>query len=89
MTEKVLEAWLAGSVPLYWSLDSAGLLNPKAIVNLQDFSSLEEYLAYVKELHANPEKMIEIINQPLILKDFEYEGPLKFLVDGLRNRALL
>jgi len=89
VTEKVLEAWLAGSVPLYWGLDSAGLLNPKAIVNLQDYGSLEEFLAYVKELLANPEKMMEIINQPLTVKDFEYEGPLKFLVNGLRNRASL
>jgi hypothetical protein len=87
VTEKVLEAWLAGTVPLYWGLDSAGILNPKAIVNLNDFKSLKEFMEYVKFLEENPEKMIEIINQPLILKDFDYQAPLQFLVNGLKNRA--
>jgi hypothetical protein len=87
VTEKVLEAWLAGTVPLYWGIDSAGILNPKAIVNLNDFKSLKEFVEYVKFLKENPEKMIEIINQPLILKDFDYEAPLQFLVNGLKSRA--
>ena len=87
VTEKVLEAWLAGTVPLYWGLDSAGILNPKAIVNLNDFKSLKEFMEHVKFLEENPEKMIEIINQPLILEDFDYEAPLQFLVNGLKNRV--
>ena len=87
VTEKVLEAWIAGTVPLYWGLDSAGILNPKAIVNLNDFKSLKDFLVYVKFLAENPQEMIEIINQPLILKDFNYEAPLEFLVRGLKNRV--
>jgi hypothetical protein len=44
-------------------------------------------MEHVKFLEENPEKMIEIINQPLILKDFDYEAPLEFLVNGLKNRV--
>jgi len=87
VTEKVLEAWLAGSIPLYWGLDSAGLLNPKAIVNLNEFKSLNAFIEYVEYLFSNPVIMKEMINQPLLLADFDEVGPLDFLVNGLRNRV--
>lgn len=87
VTEKVLEAWLAGAIPLYWGLDSLGLLNPKAIINLNDFPTMKDFIAYVGFLYKNPQKMIEIINEPLLLKDFKQEEVTNFLVNGLRNRV--
>jgi hypothetical protein len=87
VTEKVLEAWLAGSIPLYWGIDSAGLLNPKAIVNLSEFKDLNAFIEHVEYLFSNPAIMKEMINQPLLLSDFDEIGPLDFLVKGLGNRV--
>lgn len=67
VTEKALDAWSLGSVPLWRGLDTAGVLNPRAIVNAYDFSSLTDFVDHVAWLEKNPEKMNEIVQEPLIL----------------------
>ena len=88
ITEKILEAWISKSVPLYWGYDKAEILNPEAYVNLSNFKSLEDFLDYVSALFLDKDRMIEMINQPLFNKDFDYNNILDFLVKGLKARAV-
>lgn len=83
VTEKVLEAWLSESVPLYWGDDAAGILNHEAIVNLQDFSSMKSFIEYVDLLHRSPEKMAKIISQPLFSVNCDYEKLQNFILRSI------
>jgi hypothetical protein len=83
VTEKVLEAWLSKSIPLYWGDDAAGILNQEAIVNLQNFSSMKTFIEYVQDLHESPEKMAEIINQPLFSKNCDYDKLKNFILQSI------
>jgi hypothetical protein len=86
VTEKILEAWIAKAIPLYWGMDTAKILNPKAYINLNDFESLEDYIDFISELYKNEDKMIEMINQPLLNQNFDYNSIIRFLVSGLTTR---
>jgi hypothetical protein len=83
VTEKVLEAWLSKSVPLYWGDDAAGILNQEAIVNLRDFSSMKSFIEHIEFLHKSPEKMAKIISQPLFSKNCDYEKLQNFILRSI------
>jgi hypothetical protein len=85
VTEKVFEAWGTGAVPLYWGSDPEGYLNPKAMINLNDFASLSEFIKYVKEVNKNQELWESIASQPLLLKEPNLENVKKTLFTALRS----
>ena len=68
VTEKVIEAWATGAIPLYWGSDPANYINPKAVINLADFDSMMEFVDFVKEVNANSKLWEEIASQPILLK---------------------
>lgn len=83
VTEKVLEAWLSESIPLYWGDDAAGVLNENAIVNLQNFSSTQSFLDYIVYLNDSPELMAKIIKQPLFAKNCDYSKLKNFILHSI------
>lgn len=68
VTEKAIEAWATGAIPLYWGSDPESYLNPKAIINLASFASLEEFAAYVNEVASKKEIWEEIASEPILLR---------------------
>ncbi len=83
VTEKVLEAWLSESIPLYWGDDVDGILNPAAIVNLRDFSNMNSFLDYVEHLQQSPEMMARMIAQPLFSKNCDYLALKSFILRAI------
>lgn len=68
VTEKPFEAYIAGTVPLYYGSDPARFINPKAVINLMDFQNVGEWVTYIKELHENDELYRYHFEQPILLK---------------------
>jgi len=67
VTEKPLEAYMAGTVPVYWGdFGNDQSINRKAILNLADFTSLEEFVLYVSSL--SPAEYREIYEEPFLSK---------------------
>ena len=87
ITEKILEAWISKTVPLYWGHDKAKILNPAAYVNLMDFYSLEEFVDFVSELYSDRDRMVQMISQPLFVNQFDYNEVFEFLLKGLRDQV--
>ena len=69
VTEKALEAYIAGTVPLYFGHDIEGYLNPKAILNLLDFPNISEWVKYVKEVHSNEKLYKHHFEQPILQRE--------------------
>lgn len=66
-TEKIVEAFAARTIPIYYGdPDVVKDFNPKAFVNAHDYGSLEEVVERVKEIDANDELYLQIINEPII-----------------------
>jgi hypothetical protein len=68
VTEKPLEAYLTGAIPLYFGLDNLGYLNSKAVINLCDFKNINEWINYINEVENNPSIFRKIYEQPILLK---------------------
>jgi hypothetical protein len=51
ITEKLLDAYLCGAVPLYWGdLGNEPHINRNSFINAKDFESLEDFASYVGSL---------------------------------------
>lgn len=82
-TEKILQAFSAGTIPIYYgnALVSKDF-NEKAFINCHNYSSFEEVVEKVKEIDADDELFKKYIRQPSISKDQkdDFEELEKFLV---------
>jgi hypothetical protein len=74
VTEKVLEAWIAKTIPIYWGDDASGILNPDAVINLKDFKNLQEMAQHVSNLYQDESEMLRMICQPLVKKEFSLDN---------------
>jgi hypothetical protein len=68
VTEKPFEAYISKAIPLYNGFDKLNYLNPKAIVNLFDFSDLLSWSEYVMEVDNDIFLYKSIYEQPLLIK---------------------
>jgi hypothetical protein len=68
VTEKAPEAWGTGAVPLYWGSDPKGYLNQKAMLNLANYPTLENYVEGLAKVNEDKDLWMEIANQPFLQK---------------------
>ena len=86
LTEKLLEAWDAGAVPL-WSGSNANVsnINQNAFVNYQNFNKMNEFIKKVISLDQNLDEYIDIYEQPFFLKKPEIKPIIEFLKMSISN----
>ena len=76
VTEKVFQAYFAGSIPLYYSHPSGQQsdLNPNAIISAQSFSTEREMINRIIEVDQDDQQYCKIWNSPIIIdKSRNYE----------------
>jgi hypothetical protein len=83
-TEKILHAFVAGSIPIYWGNPNVGrLFNPKSFINCHDFANFADVIELVKEIDRSDEFLTAYQQAQPILPD----SPLALLsTDFLRSR---
>jgi hypothetical protein len=84
VTEKLLEGYIADTIPLYWGIDNSDYFNSDAFVNLFEFQNLEAFISLVRELNFDEERYVHMYEQPLMTKKFEISS----LIVQLRNDLL-
>lgn len=71
VTEKILDAFLARSIPIYWGSKSVQLdFNTKSFINVHDFANFSEAISYIKYVDQNDEKYLEILSQSILNGNF-------------------
>lgn len=79
VTEKPLEAYIAGTVPLYFGYDVEGYLNPKAMINLLEYSDIAEWSKYVKKVNSNEKLYKHHFEQPVLQRKPELSDAIKLI----------
>jgi hypothetical protein len=69
ITEKPLDAWKSGCIPLWWGVDSFGLLNQNALMNAATFDSLEAFVDSVRELNLDSNRLAKMGSEPLFAQE--------------------
>ena len=65
VTEKILHAFYAGTIPIYWGDTTiANDFNPDAFINVHDFDTFEDCVEYVKKVDQDDGLYNEIVNAP-------------------------
>lgn len=79
-TEKLVDAWYGGCVPLYSGDRLLGRdFNPAALLNYQDYLDTDRFVAHVGRLEADPIAFDEVHSQPLLLNRPSLEPLIAFL----------
>ena len=74
-TEKLAEAFAAKTVPIYWGdPDVEKVFNPKAFINCNKFSSVDEIVERVIYLDQNPNEYLEMLRQPALIDKCDNES---------------
>lgn len=68
VTEKPLEAYAVGCIPLWSGIDRGALLNPKAVVNADEFRSLTDFCGFVQAMDRDPALLQSTAAAPLLAK---------------------
>lgn len=59
VTEKIADAFMAGTVPVYWGGDMAKLdFNPEAFINVDDYATLDSFVKDLEEIDNNPQRYL-------------------------------
>ena len=83
VTEKPIEAWASGSVPLWWGMDPGGYLNPEAIINAADDEDLESFALRVATIAADRGAWAALAAEPLLLRRPDLEPAMAMLRSGV------
>lgn len=74
MTEKIINAYISHSVPIYWSTHHCkNVFNEKSMLFLEDENDEESYLKLLNQiimLDNNDEKYLEVRNQPIFISSY-------------------
>jgi hypothetical protein len=66
VTEKLVDAYLSGVIPLYWGLiPDHSCLNKDAFLNLNDFETIDSFIEFAGEIDS--ERAKDIISKPLLI----------------------
>lgn len=85
-TEKIMEAFAAGVVPIYYGDPRiAEDFNPKAFVNAHDFPSFEAMIERIKEIDADDDLYLQMLNESIIQPDAEITELKDFLLPILER----
>lgn len=86
-TEKLLNAYMMESVPLYYGSRTVSLdFNSDAFINLADYKSIEAFWDYVENL--DEEDIAKLISQPLVRSPLSINSFLEFIHSSLsQNRV--
>tara|TARA_R110001592_G_scaffold19932_6_gene81382 strand:+ start:500 stop:1378 length:879 start_codon:yes stop_codon:yes gene_type:complete len=64
--EKILHAFYAGCLPIYWGPKNVGAdFNKKAFIDIRDFESDEEAIRHIRDVLSDDSKLHEYLKQPV------------------------
>lgn len=70
VTEKIMDAWAAATVPIYWGDPRiTEEFNTKAFINCADFETTEDLIGHIQEIDEDDTKYLEMMKQPILTPD--------------------
>lgn len=71
MSEKLFQAFAAGTVPIYWGDTEADqVINPNAYVNVSRYHSLSDVVDHIRELETDEQKYLEMLHEPVFVEKY-------------------
>lgn len=85
-TEKLLEAFASGGIPIYWGDPKINeIYNKEAFINCSDFKTLEDLKNKIIELDKDDNKYLEMLDKPIFNSNYNFQAEQTKLSDFLEN----
>lgn len=85
-TEKILEAFASGGIPIYWGDPQVDrIFNKKAFINCMEYDNLDEVKQKIIELDNDDQKYMEMQKQKVFNEKFDFEKETTKLEDFIYN----
>ena len=69
-TEKIVDAFAACTIPIYWGDPAINrVFNKKAFINIDDFNTWDDLIAYIRYIDENEDVYLEFLRQPAIINE--------------------
>ncbi len=82
VTEKIVDAFAAGAVPIYYGdPDAVKDFNPKAFIHCSDYPDFEAVKEAVKAIDQDDERYLQMLNEPPVLEWQDPDAFEKFLCE--------
>lgn len=73
ITEKIVDSWALGCVPIWWGLDRDHLLNRNSFLNFSDFENVHDLASVVAEIDRSNARLEGIWREPLAAHTWSLE----------------
>lgn len=87
-TEKLVEAFAAQTVPIYWGdPEVTKIFNPKAFINVNDYQSIDDVVKKVREIDNDDHLYLSILKEPALLHaEIDcYDNKYRPVLDFMKN----
>ena len=84
ITEKIIESWLAESIPIYRGIEREDYLNSKAFIQCYGLND-EQIIARINELISNPKLAKELLEEPILSRPFDFNCFLEILKSTIKK----
>lgn len=89
-TEKLLEAFASGGIPIYWGDSEINkIYNSKAFINCSNYKTLDDLKEKIIELDNNNEEYLKYLKEPVFNKEFSFQKEkdnLEKFLDNIINK---
>lgn len=82
VTEKPVEAYLSGCIPVWRGIDAGEFLNKEAIIDVTNLS-LAQSITLIRKISNDPKKMMYMKSQPLLRKNIDISEILSAMQERL------
>lgn len=87
-TEKLVNAFQAGTIPIYWGDPCVKeMFNEKAFICAADYPNLEAMVEQVRRIDTDEALYIDMIRQPVFRPDWRFDAAMQALEDFLTHIA--
>lgn len=70
ITEKITDAWAAGTIPIYWGAPEIEKeFNSKAFLNCRNFATVDGLIAKIREIENDEKLFLDMMKQPVLLPE--------------------
>jgi hypothetical protein len=88
VTEKIMEAFVARTVPIYWGApDVVRDFNPAAFVNVSDYESTDSFVAALRRIDNDPDEYLSLLSAPPVISGnaVDYDAVLTEFLCGIAS----
>lgn len=86
ITEKILEPFVAATVPIYWGAsDIANEFNQDAFINVSDYNDMSSFLNALKRIDTDKQEYLNMLRTPALHRDIftDFDSQLANFLDNI------